>query len=159
MSLVETMMFFLNHGCKRLTFPLRARLLEFGSTWSGLYVRYYVCDPSCPMDQCEDELEDETSKVCTLIIETDPDGSYVTFPNKCAFDCANKCYEYQLTSKPGGCEPKPKAHEGRNNLDLISEFLKEADPIVPAIPQTQKPKIQVISEDDEDEGADDDEGD
>ncbi|CAG7836324.1 unnamed protein product [Allacma fusca] len=91
---------------------LKSRILILGilglvqlETTETLYVRYYVCDNGCPMDNCEDESEEEESKVCTHIIETDPDGSYITFPNRCAFDCANKCYEYQLTAIPGACKP------------------------------------------------------
>ena len=51
--------------------------------------RWYACDKKCTINLCDEEDE---KKVCTHIIEYDPDGNDVEFPNKCAFQCANKCY-------------------------------------------------------------------
>jgi hypothetical protein len=74
-------------------------------------VRYYVCDKNCPIDKCEEEPETEDSKVCVKIIETDPDGEMVELPNMCVFDCANKCYENQLTAIPGPCPIEEKSNQ------------------------------------------------
>ena len=52
--------------------------------------RFYACEPNCVMDHCEDA---NNEPVCVHIIEYDPDGRNVEFPSKCAFDCANRCYE------------------------------------------------------------------
>ncbi|CAG7673161.1 unnamed protein product [Allacma fusca] len=98
----------------RFWFIIASIILILAQVGFAQFERFYVCDKNCPIDKCEEEDETEESKVCVNIIEKDPDGELVELPNTCAFDCANKCYEYQLTAMPGPCKYyKPKLSNGR----------------------------------------------
>ncbi|CAG7673160.1 unnamed protein product [Allacma fusca] len=61
--------------------------------------RFYICDPECPK-----KCSEEKKELCVTIYEVVE--IKLEFLNKCFFDCANICYEYQLEIyNEGSCPP------------------------------------------------------
>jgi hypothetical protein len=78
-----------------VTFILLICLVNGSTVPSYNSPRFYICDPECPK-----KCEDEKKQLCVYIFEIVP--IQVEFPNKCVFQCANSCYERQLTIRNEG---------------------------------------------------------